>query len=97
MFLFVLSLTISVVEKDLFSMVIVISKIIFFQIILNFFTYRFIEELYRQGNSLPSNELNKDLCRVGSSSKLRLSFYQEFIIKMLSVYWDFALSEVNKC
>ena len=59
--------------------------------------YRFIGGLFPLVNRLPSNELRKNLCRVGMSSKLRLNFYQGFIIRIWLALLVFVLIKVNKC
>ncbi|KAG4383774.1 hypothetical protein GLYMA_13G152542v4 [Glycine max] len=58
---------------------------------------RFIKEIFPLGSWLPSNGLQKSLCRVLLNLKLRSNFYQGSIIRISSVLWVSVLRRVNKC
>ncbi|KAL6284163.1 hypothetical protein ACE6H2_015092 [Prunus campanulata] len=57
---------------------------------------RCIGEFFQQAKWLPLKELKGILCREGLSSQLRLSFYQEYIIRILSALLVSVWSKGNK-
>ncbi|CAA7404573.1 unnamed protein product [Spirodela intermedia] len=59
--------------------------------------FRFTKEFFRLGNLLPSRELSRDRCKVGSSLRLRLSCCQWFIIRTWLSLWVSASIERNRC
>lgn len=59
--------------------------------------HRCIGELFLRAIWLPLRELNRNLCKERLSSELKLSFYQEYIIRILSALLAFVWSMVNKC
>ena len=65
--------------------------------VITFAFSRFRGACFLMDKQQQSKELNKDQCRVGQSSRLKLSYSLVSITKILLALWAFVLSKEDKC